>query len=89
MEEERPVANVSQKDGRVICLVLIAISLSYICAALCNILTFTRCVLGANFGTRVRALDATKGRDNMALQSSGTAIYPSKVACPCKAHSEK
>ena len=38
-EEECPVANVSQKDERVICLVLV--SLSYICAALHNKLTFT------------------------------------------------
>ena len=36
-------------------------------AALCNKLTFTNCTLGANFGARVRALDATKGRDNAAL----------------------
>ena len=31
--------NVSQKDGRVICLALV--SLSYICTVLCNKLTFT------------------------------------------------
>ena len=79
----------SQKDRRVIYLVLVAISQSYICAVLRNELAFTHCVLGANFGARVRALDVTKRRDNAAVQSSGTAIYCLKAVCPCKARSEK
>ena len=44
---------------------------------------------GASVGTRLRALDTSKGWDNAAVQSSRTAIYPSKVVCPCKVCSEK
>ena len=80
--EERRVANVRRKDGRVASYDFKTPARPVLVAASCNKLTFTRCVLGANFGARVQALDASKGRDNAAVQSSVTAIYPSKVVCP-------